>query len=645
MILEIIDQTPYSSIYQDIYFSRENGLKESRHVFLRGNNLPNRWLDKSNFTIAETGFGTGLNFLATWQFWRCHVNAYSRLHFISIEKHPLDIKTLRYCHALFPELESLSEELLRQWPGNLDGFHRCFLDDGRVTLTLCHGEAHHELSELIAKVDCWYLDGFSPAKNPAMWTHSVFREIARLSDIGTTIATFTVATQIQQLLLDQGFQICKLPGFGKKREMLTGVMQTKPTIRVREPWYFPEHTNHSSKTATVIGAGIAGAQSAYHLARRGWKVTVLEQESSVAMQASGNPSAVYSPYLTASPSLEERLSLQSFAFLLNQLDELDPKQLFHQKCGLLEFAVDKQQSIRQEKISARSLPEWLVRKSTQDEAETQSGVECPFAGLFYAKAGFLNSSKWIRHLLDHQNIDLQLGKQAYTISPSKHGVSIMTLNNQILSNTAVLILASGHSMTWPEVNWIPFTPISGQSTYVNVGLISQSPMCILRYGGYLLPACSGHHLIGATYESGRVSSSPNPKADLDNFNLLAKYLPHLIDSRYKPHDHIQCAHHGVRMVSENRLPLVGRVPKQDRFIDQFQSMRKRNYPISNIERVYYPNLYLCAAWGSRGMTGAALSGEFLTSWITGEPLPLQASVVRAIQPARSLVRGLKRGTL
>ena len=642
MNLELIDQTPYSNIYQDIYFSRESGLEESRHVFIKGNNLPDRWGDEASFTIAETGFGTGLNFLATWQLWRQYPSACSRLHFISVEKHPLDARTLRYCHALFPELDSLSRELCRQWPGTLAGFHRCLLDDGRVTLTLCHGEAHHELSELVAKVDCWYLDGFSPAKNPEIWTSSVFREIARLSDVGTTIATFTVAGTIRQLLLKQGFQICKRPGFGKKREMLTGTMQSKPKIRIKQPWYFPDHVNHSSKTATVIGAGIAGAQSAFHLARRGWQVTVLEQESCVAMRASGNPAAVYSPYFTASPSLEERLSLQSFVYLVNQLNQSDPKQSFHNKCGLLEFAIQKKQRLRQQKISARSLPDWLVSPITREQAESRSGVECPSAGLFYANAGFVNSNKWIQHLLSHQNIDVRLEKKAFGISLGKHGVSIMDSNQKNLSDAAVLILTSGHEMAWPELNWIPFTPVSGQSAYIDVGLILQSPKCILRYGGYLLPASAGHHLIGATYENGRNSNSPNPKSDLENFNLLAKNLPHLIDRNRNPDKHIQSAHHGVRMVSENRLPLVGRVPKQDRFINQFQSMQRRNYPISNIESVYQPNLYISAAWGSHGMTGAALGGEFLASWIADEPLPIQASLIRTIHPARSLVRRLRR---
>ncbi|MYB35397.1 MAG: bifunctional tRNA (5-methylaminomethyl-2-thiouridine)(34)-methyltransferase MnmD/FAD-dependent 5-carboxymethylaminomethyl-2-thiouridine(34) oxidoreductase MnmC [Gammaproteobacteria bacterium] len=642
MILEIIDQTPYSSIYQDVYFSRENGLEESRHVFLRGNDLPVRWVDKPVFTIAETGFGTGINFLATWQLWRRHPGNHARLHYISLEKYPLDIKTLRSCHALFPELDSLSMQLCQQWPGTLTGFHRCFLDAGRITLTLCHGEAHQVLSELIAKVDCWYLDGFSPTRNPGMWSKPVFREIARLSNTGTTIATFTVASMVRQSLLDNGFHIRKAPGFGRKREMLAGVMESKPNIRIREPWYFPEQAELPSKTATVVGAGIAGAQSAYHLARRGWQVTVLEQESSVAMQASGSPAAVYSPYLTACPSLEEQLSLQGFMFLLNHLNESDPDTIFHDPCGLLTLAIDEAQRLRQEKISARSLPEWLVQPTAPDQAELESGVACPFAGLLYPKAGAVNPGKWIKRLLAHENIELRLGKQAFDILHGKNGIGIVDSNQQILSDAAVVILATGHTMEWPEVNWIPFTRVSGQSTFVDAELLLQSPKCILRYGGYLLPASDGRYLIGSTFARGNIAVNPTLEADKWNLRHLETALPHLINPDRKLDHGIESAHNGVRMVSENRLPLVGTVPEQESFSSQFQSMQKRNYPSSDIALAYHPGWYLSAAWGSHGMTGAALGGEFLASWIANEPLPLQASLVRAIHPARSLVRNLKR---
>ncbi len=642
-ILEIIDQTPYSSIYQDIYFSRENGLEESRHVFLRGNDLPARWVDRPVFTIAETGFGTGLNFLATWQLWRRHSGAHTRLHYISLEKHPLDVKTLGSCHALFPELDSLSMLLCEQWPGTLTGFHRCFLDDARVTLTLCHGEAHQVLSELVAKVDCWYLDGFSPTRNPCMWSKPVFREIARLSDSGTTIATFTVASLVRQSLLDNGFHVRKVPGYGRKREMLTAVMESRLNIRTREPWYFPERPDLPSKTATVVGAGIAGAQSAYHLARRGWQVTVLEQESSVAMQASGNPAAVYSPYLTARPSLEEQLSLQGFLFLLSHLNELDPEVVFHNPCGLLAFALDEVQRLRQEKISVRSLPEWLVQPTTRDQAESASGVECPFSGLLYSKAGSVNPGKWIKRLLAHENIELRLGEKAFNILPGKKGIGIVDPNQQILSDTAVVILATGHTMAWTEVNWIPFTRVSGQSTFIDTELLLQSPKCILRYGGYLLPASDGRHLIGSTFASDTISVNPTLEADRWNLHHLETALPHLVNLNHKLDHGIESAHNGVRMVSEDRLPLVGAVPKQENFPDQFQSMQKRNYPSSDIAPAYHPGLYLSAAWGSHGMTGAALGGEFLASWIANEPLPLQASLARAIHPARSLVRNLKRG--
>lgn len=642
MTVELIDQTPCSNIYQDIYFSRENGLAESRHVFLKGNSLPQRWTGKPGFTIGETGFGTGLNFLATWQAWRQHATTNSRLHFISVEKHPLNVKTLESCHELFPELDRLSDELCRTWPGPLSGMHRCFLDSGRVTLTLCHGEAGQVLKELVAEVDCWYLDGFSPAKNPDMWNRPVFREIARMSTPGTTFATFTAAAAVQHQLLVHGFEIRKVPGFGQKREMLTGRMKSRPNIRMKEPWYFPAPPRYASKTATVIGAGIAGAQTAYHLANRGWKVTVLEKHSSPAQGASGSPAAVFSPFLTARPSLEEMLSLQSFAFLLNHLGELDPEGAFHNCCGILDLAIAKTQLLRHEKIMARPFPEWLVRPATREQtrlAGTTAG------GLFMPHAGFLNPRKWIEHLLLHPNIKLRLDSKVYAIETDSEGFDTIGLNDQTLSHSPVLILATGHSMTWDETRWIPCTTVSGQSTFIDVSLLNQSPRYIIRYGGCLLPAAHGRHLIGSTFECGECTVHPNPASNQHNLNNLKRALPHLLNPARKSDHRIKTAHNGVRTISEDRFPVVGSLPKRSSFCDQFQNMHSRSSPLSKIASAYCPGLYVSAAWGSRGMTQAALGGEFLASMICHEPLPLQTPLIQAIHPARSLVRSLKRKKL
>lgn len=217
--------TPVSATYGDVYFSRESGLAETQHVFLQGNRLPERFADAEHFTIAETGFGTGLNFLCACRLFESVAKPDTHLHFISIEKHPLLPKDLKRALDHFPELYSYAEKLLQSYPPAIPGLHRIHLSE-RVHLTLAYGDSFDLFPLLEAKVDAWFLDGFAPAKNPDMWQEVVFAHLARLSHPGTTAATFTVAGAVQRGLKEAGFSVQKIKGFGRKREMLAAEKTT-----------------------------------------------------------------------------------------------------------------------------------------------------------------------------------------------------------------------------------------------------------------------------------------------------------------------------------------------------------------------------------------------------------------------------------
>ena len=642
--IEFLDSTPYSAKYRDVYFSRDNGLAETRHVFLSGNQLPDRWAGRQNFTIAETGFGTGLNFLAAWQCWRRNAPADARLHYVSVEKHPFEAASLESCHALFPELDPLSRQLRLAWPGTLPGFHRCLLDEGRVRLTLCHGDAADSLRELVAEVDCWYLDGFAPTRNPDMWSERVLREIGRLSHPGTTFATFTVAGRVRRGLAAQGFRVWKAPGHGRKREMMAGVMETVPAYRQREPWFRPPRMKVAGHAAVVIGAGIAGAQTALQLASRGWSVTVLERHGNPSMEASGSPVAVFSPHLTARSSLEERYSMQSFVFLLHHLCALDPGRGFHDRCGVLELSINDARRQRAGRIASRTLPAWLVRPASREQANAISSVECGIPGLFYPTAGLVNPREWIRRLLSHPNIEVRCGRTVRGIGHDDSGWQALDGDGAVVGAAPVLVFASGQSMDWPQTCWLPLTPVSGQSSYIDAGMLQGQPDCVIRHDGYLLPGTDGPHTIGATYRRGHNGADADPAADEENLANLERALPGLLASPGTAGRPVYTAHSAVRMSSENRLPLVGALPDPVCLAREYPRMLRRNYQPPATDPAYPPGLHISAAWGSRGMTNAALGGEFLASLICGEPLPLEASLVHAIHPARSLVRALKQGS-
>ena len=216
------DGTPVSPIYGDIYHSASGGHAQARHVFLAGNGLPGRWQGRERFVILETGFGLGLNFLATWLAWQNDPARSRELHFVSLEKHPFADDDLAQLHAAWPELTLLAQELRRHWPPLLAGEHRIELAQGRVVLRLVFGDALDALSGLAAAVDAFYLDGFSPARNPELWSPALCRALACHAVPGATLATWSVAGSVRRALSAARFAVEKRPGFASKRQMLVG---------------------------------------------------------------------------------------------------------------------------------------------------------------------------------------------------------------------------------------------------------------------------------------------------------------------------------------------------------------------------------------------------------------------------------------
>lgn len=220
----ILDEsgTPISETYGDIYHSAAGGHAQARHVFLAGNGLPERWRGRDSFTILETGFGLGINFMATWLAWQADPARCSQLHFISLEKHPFSVADLALAHAAWPEFETLAGELRAHWPVLEAGTHRLMLDGGRVILTLVFGDAVETLPTLSTKADAFYLDGFSPALNPDLWSPTLCRSLACLANEGATLATWSVAGTVRRALREAGFHVEKQAGFAGKRQMLVG---------------------------------------------------------------------------------------------------------------------------------------------------------------------------------------------------------------------------------------------------------------------------------------------------------------------------------------------------------------------------------------------------------------------------------------
>lgn len=288
---------PRSAAFGDIYFSGD-GAAETAHVFLDGNGLPARFAQSARFAIGEFGFGSGLNFLMAWDLWRRTPKPEgARLHFFSIEAFPLHQEDMARAHAAWPRLADLSARLRALLPPTVAGTHVLPVAPD-VTLILAYGDANLAVARAEGGVDAWFFDGFSPARNPEMWGEVLFAEAARLSNPGATFATFTVAGGVRRAIAAAGFAVEKRPGYGRKKEMLAGRIETPRKASPRAPWFTnadPQRLAPGARVA-IIGGGIAGASLAYAARRAGLDPVIIEADAPAA-GASGNPAGLIMPRL------------------------------------------------------------------------------------------------------------------------------------------------------------------------------------------------------------------------------------------------------------------------------------------------------------------------------------------------------------
>lgn len=387
--------TPVSRDFDDVYFSNDNGLEETRYVFLGGNHLEARFPEHPHplFVVAESGFGTGLNFLTLWQAFDQFREAYpqaqlQRLHFISFEKFPLARADLALAHQHWPELAPWAEQLQAQWPLPLPGCHRLLLDEGRITLDLWFGDINELTSQLDdslnQKVDAWFLDGFAPAKNPDMWTQNLFNAMARLARPGGTLATFTSAGFVRRGLQEAGFTMQKRKGFGRKREMLCGVMELTLPLPCSTPWF--NRTGSSKREAAIIGGGIASALLSLALLRRGWQVTLYCADEAPALGASGNRQGALYPLLSKHDEALNRFFSNAFTFARRFYDLL-PVKFDHDWCGVTQLGWDEKSQHKIAQMLSMDLPTELAVAVEANAVEQITGVATNCSGITYPQGG------------------------------------------------------------------------------------------------------------------------------------------------------------------------------------------------------------------------------------------------------------------
>jgi len=646
--------TPVSRDFDDVYFSNDNGLEETRYVFLDGNHLGTRFPEhpRSLFVVAESGFGTGLNFLTLWQafdqFRAAHPEAtLQRLHFISFEKFPLTAHDLRLAHQRWPELAHWAEQLQTQWPPAIGGCHRLILDDGRVTLDLWLGDINDLTDKLDdsmnQKVDAWFLDGFAPAKNPDMWSPHLFSAMARLARPGATLATFTSAGFVRRGLQEAGFTMRKTKGFGRKRDMLVGVMEQDLAIPAQAPWFARRAS--TSREVAIVGGGIASALLSLALLHRGWQVTLYCADEAPATGASGNRQGALYPLLSSHDPALFQFFPAAFTFARRLYDSL-PVAFDHNWCGVTQLGWDEKSQQKITQMLSLGLPEDIAHAVTAQQVAETAGVDTGCGGIQYPLGGWLCPAELTSAAIalgQSRGLTVHYAHKVQSLSRTAHWELRFADGKE--AQHASVVLANGHHISqFTQTASLPVYPVGGQVSHIPTAPQLSKLRQVLCYDGYLTPQnpSNGHHCIGASYHRGETDMQYSEADQQQNRQRLLDCFP---DASWAKEVNVGegQARCGVRCATRDHLPMAGNVPDYDATLEVYQDLADNKE--TAVSAPVHPELFMLGGLGSRGLCSAPLLAEALAAQMSDEPVPLDRVTLAGLNPNRLWVRKLLKGKM
>jgi tRNA 5-methylaminomethyl-2-thiouridine biosynthesis bifunctional protein len=646
---------PRSRNFGDFYYSTDGGLRESDYVFLQGNQLPDRWSkhDHRVFCIVETGFGTGLNFLLTWSAWLASPAPRPRLHYISVEKHPLAKSELARALAAWSTLAENANQLLDHYPDPVPGQHRIILAQGDLILDLWWEDVTEAISDMATQgqqtVDAWYLDGFSPARNETMWQDALFTGMATTSRHGSTFATFTAASNVRRGLEEAGFKVEKTPGFGQKRECLRGILDVSPPppVHTHTPWDIPSRRRQAPTSALVIGAGLAGCTVASALAHRGIRVTILEQNQ-LASAGSGNDQGILYTRLSQRHSALSDFALQSFLFAHRfYRDLLHAGELKEGEDGALCGSFNHSERREEMSVIAEVLdavPEIAQVFDAEDAAE-QLGFRQLSGGYWFPQSGWMRPGSVCQALLGHSNIQLSENTGSVVLEPAGNGWCAVAGSQRVAQADCAVIATGTAGNSQADLSWLPLQAIRGQTTNIT----STAAMAKLKTGlchtGYIAPARMGQHCIGATFDLDDHDNTVRVEDHRRNIEALATAMPEWRDELLSIDPVNLSGRVGYRCATPDYLPVVGAVPDYEAFLHNYADLRKNAKQTILQRGSYLRGLYVTTGHGSRGLTSTPLAAQVLASQICGELPPVSGELKRAIAPGRFIIRQLRRGLI
>ena len=648
------DGVPRSARYGDIYRSTTSGLDQAQQVFMGGCGLPAGWAAQARYCILETGFGLGLNFLAAWHAWRCDPQRPRMLHFASVEAHPVHAADLLRSAEAFAPLRPLAKQLAEQWWGLTHGWHRLSFEGGQLLLTLGIGDACTRLREQSFAADAVFLDGFDPQRNPRMWDDETLQAVARRCRTGSTLATWCVAAPVRAALERCGFELERLPGLAPKRHRLQGRF-VQPAQVDGTALHVPvtREASDAEARAVVIGAGIAGASVAAALARRGWKVQVLDAADAPATGASGLPAGLFAPHVSPDDAPLSRLTRAGVRATRQALAQHLPhlRGTAWLASGVLERPIDRVRQLPRSATAdgdshgdteAEAWRDFSREANPDDYARLHDDAlrAAEDGALWHACGGWLQPARLVRALLAQPGVHWRAGTPVARLQATPSGLwQALDAHGSVLAEAEQVVVAAAHATqalcaSASGAPSLPLQPLRGQVTMGAMprggdaaaqaasapgGLDAAWPEMPVNGQGSLLagiplPGIDGPGwLVGSTFDRGRTDTPVEAAGHRANLQRLHALAPGLAarhgEAAIGAEAAVDALHGwaGVRATLPDRLPALGALKA---------------------------GLWVAAGFGSRGLTLAPLAAEVMCAWLHREPMPLDDALAARLAAQR-----------
>jgi len=665
--------TPVADHFDDVYFSNDSGIDETQHVFVAGNDLAERWQQWRNptFVIAETGFGTGLNFLVAMRAFNEFRAAnpdhpLKRLYFITTEKFPLPQQDMQRALEAFPALKDEAQALASLYPMGLEGCHRLHFDNHSTTLDLWIGDVHELLpqwhSPVNGLIDAWFLDGFAPSKNPDMWTDALFSQMARLSKTGTTFGTFTAAGIVKRGLAGVGFTIKKRNGFGRKRDMLTGVFNqdnenVQHKLRLPAGPYYRYANDSLDKTSkvAVVGSGLAAATACLALVKRGICTTLYFDGDTLASGASGNPQGGFYPQLHSEASIASRIQAHSFLYARQAYDHTIEHakacglaDVAHDFCGVIQLSFNDKVAERQNKLAAADVwPEALIKPVNSKEVSDIANLALPYSGLYIGLGGWISPPQLVAAMIEEA---LQSGKlelkpnHTYVsheaVETTKQQVRIRfnldsAENEEVITADHLILALGAGAVNASDFDSLSLRPVRGQVEAIPTQMPIEQLNTVLCHKGYMTPVFEGRHALGSTYVKNDLST--DVRSDETEMNLATHEQALANTDIVQALQHDGKARAATRLGSPDHQPVVGALHNFDSLKEHY-TMLGVGKPLTSAPVLPSSVVSTLTCLGSRGLTTAPLMAEVLVSSLCKEPLPLSNDLLNAVNTSRFMTR-------